>query len=375
MNRGRAIIKFIAGQLVFAVLCFSILSSFAADFYVSSTATGGGDGSVGDPWNLSEAINDINNGLNWTDGDALYIKNDGTYYVSSDIAITNNGADAGTYSRWIGYTSTITDGGRPTFVANSGTNTIFDFHLCSAWEIRNFELDGNSTASYGIYSNSQVYNLSVHDATDGIRGTSNAGVFISCESYDNSDEGFTNAYFAINCLAYDNGGKAFENGNLIRCIARNSGDDNYYIGTSRFAFDIISDGGSQHGISLQGNAAGIANAIITDVPTGYYGIELVYGDADLLEAINFYNITDGSGSYFVDTGAYNTTAYMGTYFELDPEWTDPDNNDYSRTGTNLDNIGFGLIGVPGSAINATLDLGPVQSEGGGGGEYSFGSVN
>ena len=49
-----------------------------ADYYVSALAGGGGDGSIGSPWTLVEAITNINNGTVILT-DTVYLQPDGIY--------------------------------------------------------------------------------------------------------------------------------------------------------------------------------------------------------------------------------------------------------------------------------------------------------
>lgn len=72
--------------------------------YVSSLAGGGGDGSSGSPWTLTEAA------TNAVEDDRVNVKDDGTYTLTADFTPSNGGSNTGCIV-WRGYTSVIGDGG------------------------------------------------------------------------------------------------------------------------------------------------------------------------------------------------------------------------------------------------------------------------
>lgn len=77
-----------------------------ATYYTSSAASGGGDGSSGDPFTLAEC--DTSAG-NVSAGDLVWVKGDGAYTLAADLTLADGAV--GTPTRFATYTTTPGDGG------------------------------------------------------------------------------------------------------------------------------------------------------------------------------------------------------------------------------------------------------------------------
>ena len=321
-----------------------------ANYYTSALASGGGSGSEVSPWTLAEAIADINAATTWVDGDTLYIKNDGKY-TTTGIAITNAGTTTA-YSKIIGYTSIITDGGIPEIERSGGTGVLFDVSAVNYWKISNLELDGQNGGTINL--STKVSNIHkriiIHNA--GTAGA-NIGTYINCYSYSNVSYGFSAGGNYLYCISKDNGNTGFQRPyGCYNCI---SIDNPYNFETyqNTILHNCISVGGANGGIYITYFPCAIYNAIITDVPINKYAIAIAggYKGADI-QNINFYNIASGSAYYCQDT------TLLGTYYELDPQFSNPNTLDFRRTGTNLDDKGFSIVGL--QAFDYKIDIGIDQ---------------
>ena len=320
-----------------------------AEYYVSSLAGGGGSGSEISPWTLAEAVAAINAGSPWNDGDTLYIKNDGKY-TTSGITITNPGTtDA--YSKIIGYTSIITDGGIPEIERSGGTGVLFQVTV-DFWKIYNLELDGQDIGSYNLYIGAAniAKNIKCHNAGGiGIRG----GNLINAHSYNNAGAGFFYTY-CLNCIASNNGTQGFYFAyHAINCIGINNTLENFNLYLNTILSNCISYGGNHHGIIINGYGCQIYNTTISNVLTSKYAIYINSScEGAEIQNVNFYNIADGSSAYC------NDASQLGTYYELDPQFTDPDTLDFTRTGTNLDDKGLSQVGL--QDFDYKIDIGIDQ---------------
>lgn len=100
-----------------------------ANKYVSSLASGSGDGSSGSPWTFGQISGAAS-------GDVIYIKADGTYSISSGV--TNN-ADALTL---VGYTSGEGDRGTATISVAGGVTALSTSG--KTWTLKNLKFVGNN---------------------------------------------------------------------------------------------------------------------------------------------------------------------------------------------------------------------------------------
>lgn len=330
------------------------------EYYVSALASGGGDGSVGNPFTLAEAIAEINTPTVWADGDRMNLKNDGTY-TTSGITISNEG-NVSAFSTISGYSSNPGDGGKATILRSGGSSHLI---LISGrfWNIDSFILDGNNSGldnlrSWGI-TNISFKNVESKNAGDNgfVANSIKTSVF-NCYSHDNANYGFAYGN-CFNCIAYNNGNSGFYLASAINCISKdNSGVGFINNDTYISVINCIADNNAEHGIFVNDPASVVLNCIIRNSPVGKQGI-YINRLGSTIKNINFDNCVNKS----------NVMSEIGTYYELDSEFNDPFNLDYTRTGTNLDDLGFSQIGLQ-AAINYNIDIGIDQKEASSGGEQS-----
>lgn len=319
------------------------------NWYVSSLAGGGGNGTEGNPWTLAEAIININNST-VQNGDTVWLKNDGIY-TTSGIIISVPGA-YNAYKRISGYDTIIEDGGRVIIRRSGGISNLF-YCYQACWTIENLELDGQNTGQVNLYivNSDIIKNVCSHNA--GTIGLYGDAYFINCCSYSNLSDGFY-AGHSYNSIAYNNSGIGF---NFIysthNCISRNNTIGNFSGRTAggTVIMNCIGDGGNGHGIDL-GTCNIVFNCVIKDSPTGKEGIYFSYTSSKITNKvfnINFDNCNSKS----------NYINNIDTYYELNSQFKNPNGFDYTRTGTNLDDKGFSEIGMV-NGINYYIDLGIDQ---------------
>jgi len=160
-----------------------------AVYYVSSLASGSGDGSYESPWTLEEAA------ANAVAGDEVRIMADGTYLPSATIAPAAVGS-AGAYVTYVGANSSgEVDGTRPLISgANLPANTdIFSFGTTAQQHFEFRDLEIANSPRHAIYSNLTVY-----------------GMLINCVIHDSVNSGCyalssTSKFVIDRCYLYNNG--------------------------------------------------------------------------------------------------------------------------------------------------------------------------
>lgn len=318
-----------------------------ADIYVSSLAGGGGAGTKVDPFTLLEAETYINLG-SLANGETCWVKADGEY-TTSGLVIKNGGATTD-YKVLAGYGTTEGDNERASIKLVGGAYRTIDIPSVYYWTIRNFNLNNDSGGSEGIYINryTTVINCVAENCVQsGFRGGNVNNYFINCTSRNNGYAGFYQD-MAINCLAYGNAAAGFYNMNTINCIAATNGYEGFDVGNRHFCFSPVSHDNGHNGVRLEYSAFLIDGAI-SDSPTGYSGIYNYYTTSSFITNNNIYNCANGA---FKPAGLENT-------YELDPQYNDASNNDFTRTGTNLSDKGIQDIGAY-NGINYGKDIGVFQ---------------
>jgi len=184
----------------------------AAPYYVTHDAGGAGVGSSGDPFTLTQAIDTV------AAGETVYVKASGVYNVEyatggakNTVFNTVTPGTRTTPIRWIGYHTTIADGGIVTLDANDALNYALD-NNGQAWQIfENFRyIQGALYSALTSGVGCLFKNCSFEDAADrGCYSSVGDTVYLNCRFTGNVEEGFYSLDTApnkfINCLFYANG--------------------------------------------------------------------------------------------------------------------------------------------------------------------------
>lgn len=320
--------------------------SYTTEYYVSSSAGGGGDGSVGTPWTLAEAVAAVN--ASSISSCRINIKADGTYSTTG-VSITAGGGATG-YQEFIcfqGYTTTIADGGKATIQKSSGTNNLWDCKQ-SYYMLRDIILDGNSLNGAGYW------------------GKVSDNFCVNCEAYG-GQYGFVVGYF-FNCYAHDTTAQGFNSGYCYYCISDTTvigytacpvvykciGKDNsaYNFTGCTSILDCICDNGTNGGIFINRGHV-VLNTSIVNTPTSKYGIDFFYTPNhgnNIFFGLNFFsnvNDTDQAGGIPVD----------GIGSTANPSFTDSANLNYTRAATDLDGKGFSSVGTQSYDYDVDIGIG------------------
>jgi len=156
-----------------------------AEYYLSSSASGSGDGSIGDPWTLAQFY------AGCAAGDIGWVKKDGTYTIAADISTAAAGSVAAGSVRLIGYNSTIGDGylGRDSIGKLITTN--FPLLALGAFRLRpavafhtleNLHITGTSTVNVvSLGSDSLYLSCKISNTSSGaaVRQTTNYVLYLN----------------------------------------------------------------------------------------------------------------------------------------------------------------------------------------------------
>lgn len=313
------------------------------DYYVSSLAGGGGVGTEVDPFTFAEGIA-FGNAGSLVNGETLWIKSDGIYPMS-DFALTSPGfyTPVPSFKNIKGYTSVITDNGRATIQRSGGAGILFDIPA-SYWRAENFNIDGQNSGTTNIdlqSGNNIGRNIVSYNA--GTYGF-DSGLLFDCYSQDNGAYNY-HASKCHNTISKNGGSIGYYNCDLINFASYNEGNDAVRAFGGRNILNGVIIGAGGHGIAQVYYGCVIKNISISECTNNGISIDR---DGSLIENINFYN----------NGGICNQMSQLGTYYELDPQFTNPAMLDFTRTGTNLDDKGFSTIGT--LAFNYRVDIGLDQ---------------
>ncbi|MFH0805959.1 MAG: hypothetical protein V1901_03740 [Patescibacteria group bacterium] len=317
------------------------------NWYVSSLAGGGGSGSEVSPWTLSESITNINNSTVLA-GDIVWVKADGVYYMTSTYTISVSGT-TNLLKIFAGYTSTIGDNGRATIQRTSGTGYMFDWYPRLYWLVRNIIFDANNIAgSYGVgaintygfaFINCIVKNAPNYGAV--------RGIWINCQFNDLGGESLYEGrlfYCLLTNCSLTNGV------NISHCIVKGIHANPLVYSSQAYIENCIFDGSSIISTHLIYMDVGrIINSIIVNHNVaGKYAL-CNTNIGCLITNCNFYN---NLNNILTDVRLNSVS--------LDPQFNDIANNDYTRVGINLDNLGLSKIGLISSIPNYNIDIGIDQ---------------
>jgi hypothetical protein len=239
---------------VLALLFVLLLSPVQGTiYYVSHNAAGGGAGTVGDPYTMQEALDNV------TAGNEIHAMNTGTYAPSAKYDIDTNTPSASANIILKGVASNGDDDGTVITVDGSGitTNYIFHYNLVAGkfvfenirmtaatagavhvddgdaigvWFV-NCEID--NAAADGVYVSDSAaatffYDCKIHgNGSEGIgQVATTRGIhgLLNCSIYDNTSDGVKSAQirWIVDCLFYGNGGDGLDVTGTTAFIVKNS---------------------------------------------------------------------------------------------------------------------------------------------------------
>jgi len=257
----------------------------AGPYYVDVTTGDNGDTGLTEAlaWaDLGYAANQV------AAGETVYVKASASYTADDPDTATTNWeiTTAGTSTTpiiWIGYTSTITDGGVVTVDAQDTNTTAC---LCMSGAVYNVFKNFRFSQATGVGFSGASSNVATfincrfdNNGSDGVNVASQCS-FEGCLSDNNAGMGFVVTYYSlfVACIALSNTTNGFwlTSGSCFACIsAKNAGDwlfacnSNYSFGM----FNCVGDGdndASQRGFEPRGDgySIAIANCIFMDCNVG-----------------------------------------------------------------------------------------------------------
>ena len=299
----------------------------ATERYVSALASSGTGTSV-DPWTLAQMITALSDSA-IDNGDRVNVKADGTY-TSADVVMTRD-AIPGNPIRIEGYTDTIGDTGKATIERASGTGTFWDFSGATNYIFKRIVWDINDVGSgtYGIrnHSGNIMINCEVKNAF-AVTNSVNGGQWFNAYFYKCKSVTCNRGRY---CLldGVDKTQDGYKAGVLDKCIVRRA-----KIGFVAVAppNDCIAD---DCATPLSTTAKWVISNMAFSNCTN--GVNVAATGHTIMRNRNMFNCgadTVSGSAYFEDI---NPTA-------LDPQYNDPDSNDFTRTGDNLNRVGFSGVG-------------------------------
>ncbi|GJM25994.1 MAG: hypothetical protein DHS20C16_24090 [Phycisphaerae bacterium] len=255
--------------------------------YVTSTAGGGGDGTLGDPWTLPEAASAA------VAGDRVNIKA-GTYVLAASFSPSNDGTNSSPIV-WSGYSSTIGDADAPVVTLDVNGASAHAIDCVRAYHrFEYLTATGNAGISGVIYgiSLSGIANIAFRcRATSVRRGILAAGQgvqIVGCEvdqwAGNSGIQLAASNSAAIGCHMHDGGGFGGgfsdpSSGGYYYCVSANNDGNGFLAGQSggeqnRWLVHCTAYGNGGDGVTINGTPDGqpfvIANCLL--VENFLYGI-------------------------------------------------------------------------------------------------------
>jgi hypothetical protein len=350
-----------------------------ATYYVSALATGGGDGSIGNPWTLAEMPAGV------TDRDKVLIKADGEYTISSGLTINVTHLALEGYGTTPGdrVAATITVGSGLTGISTNGTR----------WSLKSLAFDGGGVATTAW--SSKNYNSNQHhiDRCDFSNFASNpvafrGGVIYRTRFADNAaglasyDGGSLSVHYCTfdGCVGVQIGEGHFgqQIGSTVSgCIfCRCTGSDPVIMARIDQAYAMIT-GNRFHGSSFSGYFVrlsghfsgnnGTAAVVVAENIFSGTSTDAVKGYSDsnqshVIERNAYYNVGAQVGGWAVQTDGITLSA--------DP-YVDAAGDDFNLTDTARDAISgwdFAMPGLVNTVLRARLAW--AQNAGSGSGSGS-----
>lgn len=270
-------------------------------YYVDPTATGNDDGTTQtDAWTSFQRAVDGTGGTQPGAGDIVYCRSAGSgddETLSASIGMDGtSGSVASGRVNFIGVNSSwINDGTRYVINANSQTNgwlcsgsykyaENFEIYGASGdgvdwtsanwagWLLKNIVSRDNSGAGFDCYYS-------------GVPGN----VFLECQAYGNTLEGFERAYkgaFCVFCSSHDNGGQGFDQGSdrvepglWFGCLSYDNGGDGFYASNSVVGINLVSHSNTGDGYQQSGQLGLLIGSRLTTNTS--YGINRTSGLFDI----------------------------------------------------------------------------------------------
>lgn len=310
------------------------------NWYVSSTAVGGGAGTVGDPWTLAEAWTALNVGT-VLNGDVVFIKADGTYQ-QANVSITRS---ASATSRIIiqGYGTVPGDTSLATIQRTAAqTGTWIDLSAARYLTIVNLEFDANSvgnSAGYGIYGHLSLWfdRIRVKNAK-AFSYSSYLGQYLRSEWID------TKAVWSltlVSCIVDIVDKSTF---GATGVTAHNTVFMRASIGASASFLRSCILYDCTFGYGLSSYQHGVINCLFDEMDTACYQANA--GSCVAAVSNNYSNYAafeNGGGGYIQSVG--------GTY--VDPLFVDPTNYDFRIQETALEDVGLNMLGLQSTNYGVT----------------------
>ena len=322
----------------------------AAPYYVTHDAGGEGVGSEGDPFTLAEACDAV------AAGETVYVKASGDYTVQDGanncvMHITVAGT-SGAVINWIGYHTTITDGG--IVKINADTNSLASAAISAGGVYNayvNFDFQGASgdgfsavVDDYIVFKNCRFYLNDGH----GVSGD-NYMRFVNCIASNNGASGFdgdVNHVF-ICCISHTNVKGFYVDLNdalMYNCLAYNNSSHDYECGNARAALlgctTDCEGAAGDYCMSLSGIMDTVVNCVLHD---GDYGIySATYGGHGVISRHNVFNSSntaDVRANYWLPTSEGDGTGNRGDVVDPATMFLNEAADDYTPHATG------GMVGV------------------------------